>query len=400
MSDHPKFKSYDVVIIGGAIMGSATAWFLSSNPDFNGRVLVVERDISFADSSTMRTNSCMRQQFSTELNVHISQFAADFVNNFRTHLGDDPRVPELSIKSFGYMYLAGDRAMEQRLRRDQAVQVTAGAATELLSPEDIAARYPFYNLEDVTLGSINTVDEGYWDGAAVFDWLRRKAREGGVEYIENTVTDLDVADGRVTHLHLAAGTRVACGQVVNAAGPRASDVAAMAGIDLPVEPRKRYTWVFRAERPLDRPLPLTIDPSGVHVHDNGGGTYLCGSKGFDDPAVAASDFAMDFSLWEGHVWPALAHRIPQFEAIRVQAEWAGHYAMNTLDQNAIVGPHPDLPNFLFLNGFSGHGLQQAPAMGRGLAEWITYGNYRSIDLSPFSFDRIAANVPLVEHAVI
>jgi glycine/D-amino acid oxidase-like deaminating enzyme len=174
----------------------------------------------------------------------------------------------------------------------------------------------------------------------------------------------------------------------------------MAGLNLPVEPRKRYTWIFTAETPLDRELPLTIDPSGVHVRQDGPMTYLAGSKGDPDPAADPSDFSMDHGLWENHVWPVLATRIPQFEAIRIVNEWTGHYAYNTLDQNAVLGPHPEVENFLFMNGFSGHGLQQSPAMGRGLAEWITHNEYRSLDLTPFSYARVAAGEAMVEAAVI
>lgn len=398
----PAQSRYDIIIIGGAIMGSSTAWFLSDNADFDGSVLVIDRDLSFAACSTAHTNSCMRQQFSTELNVRISQFAAEFVKNIRSYMGGDTRVPELSIRSFGYMYLAEDDAFAQVLRENQRVQQQAGAATELLSPEEIKARYPFYNVDDITLGSINTVDEGLWDAQAVFDWWRRQARERGVEYIENEVVAITrtEAGDRVESVTLASGEVLSCGQVVNAAGPRAAAVAQLAGIDVPVEPRKRYSWIFAAEQPLEVDLPLTIDPSGVHVRENGGGTYQCGGHSDVDPAVGYDDYAMDFSLWENHVWPILATRIPQFEAIKVQAEWAGHYAMNTFDHNAIMGPHETLSNFIFLNGFSGHGLQQSPAMGRGTAEWLTYGAYRTLDLTPFHYARIPGNAPIIEKAVI
>jgi glycine/D-amino acid oxidase-like deaminating enzyme len=174
----------------------------------------------------------------------------------------------------------------------------------------------------------------------------------------------------------------------------------MAGLDLPVEPRKRYSWVFKAEKPLQQDLPLTIDPSGLHVRENGGGTYQAGGHIGPDPAVDFDDFEMDHALWEDWAWPVLATRIPQFEAIRLTHGWAGHYEMNVVDYNAILGPHPEVRNFLFMNGFSGHGLQQAPAMGRGLAEWLCHGAYRSLDLSEFRFDRLMDAQPKVERAVI
>ncbi len=398
----PKHSSYDIVIIGGAIMGSSTAWFLSNNTDFNGKVLVVERDASYEFASTTHTNSCMRQQFSAQLNVKISQFAADFVKNIRSYMGNDERIPELSIRSFGYMYLANNKTFAEVLRENRKVQFEAGAATQLMNAEEIQSNYPFYNVDDIVLGSINLVDEGYWDGAAVFDWWRRQARERGVEYIENEVVAINKNSygNKIESVTLKSGEVIHCGKVLNASGPRAARTAQMAGIELPVEPRKRFSWIFQAEQPLDCDLPLTIDPSGVHVRENGGGTYQCGAHSDIDPAVDYDDFAMNQTLWNEHVWPILANRIPQFEAIKVQSEWAGHYAMNTFDHNAIMGSHPDIENFVFLNGFSGHGLQQSPAMGRGTAEWLIYGEYRSLDMSPFNFERILKNDPIIEKAVI
>ncbi|MEX3014252.1 NAD(P)/FAD-dependent oxidoreductase [Gymnodinialimonas hymeniacidonis] len=395
----PSRASYDVLIVGGAIMGSSTAWWLTEM-GFDGTVLVVERDPSYEKCSTAHTNSCMRQQFSTELNVRISQFAADFVNNIRERMGGDDRIPELSVRSFGYLYLSDNEGFADVLRQNIKVQHAAGAATELLSPDEILARYPFYNVDDIVLGSINTVNEGYWDGAAVFDWWKRQARERGVEYISGEVVEMARSARGVESVTLGSGDVVACGQVVNASGPRAARTAKMAGIDVPVEPRKRYSWVFKAEQPLDRDLPLTIDPSGVHCRENGGGTYQAGGHADVDPAVDFDDFAMDHSLWENHVWPVLATRIPAFESVKVQAEWAGHYAVNTLDHNAILGPHPDVPNFIFLNGFSGHGLQQSPAMGRATAEWLIHREYRALDMTPFAYERVVENKPILETAVI
>lgn len=398
----PNHSSYDVVIVGGAIMGASAAWFLSDDPDFDGKVLVVERDTSYEFSSTMHTNSCMRQQFSTELNVRISQFAADFVKNLPRYMGNDDRVPDLSIQNFGYMYLADNDDFADVLRESQATQIAAGAATQLMSPEQIKAAYPFYNVDDIVLGSINLVDEGFWDATAVFDWWRRSARERGVEYVQNEVVAMtkNAAGTRVENVKLKSGEVIACAHVLNASGPRAIETAKMAGVAVPVEPRKRFSWIFSAEKPLDRDLPLTIDPSGIHVRENGGGTYQCGGHSEIDPAVDYDDFQMDHSIWENHVWPVLATRIPQFEAIKVQSEWGGHYAYNTFDHNAILGPHTTVENFFFLNGFSGHGLQQSPAMGRGTAELMVHGHYKTLDMSPFNYERIELNKPIIEKAII
>lgn len=398
----PRETGYDVVIIGGAMMGAAAAWFLSEDPSFDGSILVVERDSSYENSSTAHSNSCMRQQFGTGLNVQISQFAAEFVKNLRANLGGDARIPNIEIQNFGYLYLAADEQAADNLRRAQAIQSAAGAGTRLLSQEDLAQTFPFFALDDILLGSHNTQDEGYWDSGAVFDWWRRCARQNGVEFVQNEVTGIERAPsgGNVIAVHLSSGEVISCGWVVNASGPRAARTAGMAGLEVPIEPRKRFTWVFEAERPLSQQLPLTIDPSGVHVRQDGPMTYMAGAAPDPDPAVDPGDFTMDSEVWLDRVWPTIATRIPQFDSLRIVAEWAGHYAYNVVDQNAVIGPHPELENFIFMNGFSGHGLQQSPAMGRGIAEWISHGAYRSLDLSPFHFDRLVSGAHFREDAVI
>ena len=393
----PKHNSYDVIIVGGAMYGAAVSWWLTKI-GFDGRVLVVERDPNYEFASTSHTNSCIRQQYSQEINVKISQYGAEFIKNFREEIGD-PEAPALALQSFGYMYLASTPAFADALRAAHAVQSAMGAATEHMSRKQIAAAYPFYNLEDILVGNHNLVDEGYFDGGTMFDWFRRAGRANGIEYIANEVTGMTVDNAKVQSIHLESGEKIACGQVVNASGPRAALTAQMAGIRLPVEPRKRFTFIFAAEKPLSQDLPLTIDPSGVHMRTDGR-YYMAGCPPYQDPAAPFDDFTMDHSIWEEKVWPAIAHRIPQFEAIKLINSWAGHYAYNTFDQNAIVGPHPEITNFHFVNGFSGHGLQQAPAIGRGMAEYLAYGEYRSMDLTPFAFERIANNASLLEKAVI
>lgn len=395
----PDHRSYDVVIIGGAMIGSSCAWFLTDNPDFNGSVLVIERDPGYASCSTAHTNSCIRQQFSNEVNVRISQFGAEFIKDFHNRLGDNPKAPEIVLQSYGYLYLADNEVFAEVLRDNQRVQAACGAATKIMSPGEIAEAYPFYQVDDIILGSHNLKDEGYFDGATMFDWWKRKARLGGVEYIHNEVVSMHRDGARVSSVTLQSGEIVEAGTVVNASGPRAAVTAGMLGLPLPVEPRRRYTFIFSAEHPLDRELPLTIDPSGVHMRSDGQ-YYLCGCPPDDDPAVDFDDFEIDHSIWEEKLWPALANRVPAFEAIKVVNAWAGHYAFNTLDQNAIIGPHTEVENFLFVNGFSGHGFQQSPAMGRGIAELVSYGEYRTLDLSPLGYDRIARNKPFLERAVI
>ncbi|WP_400083063.1 NAD(P)/FAD-dependent oxidoreductase [Yoonia sp. R78084] len=397
----PEHANYDVVIVGGAIYGSAVAWFLTDNPDFDGSILVIERDPTYEFASTSHTNSCIRQQFSEEINVRISQFAVDYIKNFRAYLGGDARIPQPLIHSFGYLYLADNDGFAAALREAQKIQAACGAGTRHMSRDEIAQAYPFYQLDDIIAGNHNTVDEGYFDGHTLFDWWRRMAKARGVTFLTNEVVAMhrNAAGTRVESVVLKSGEVVGCGTVVNASGPRALLTARMAGIDMPVEPRKRYTFVFEAAEPLDRDLPLTIDPSGVHMRTDGA-YYMAGCPPDDDGPVDYADFAADHSIWEDKVWPILATRIPQFEAIKLRNSWVGHYAYNTFDQNAVLGAHDVVENFVFVNGFSGHGLQQSPAIGRGTAELITYGEYRTLDLTPLNFTRIAQGARFVEKAVI
>lgn len=391
--------TYDVVIIGGAIYGSSVAWWLSQMAGFGGRILVVEKDPTYEFAATSHTNSCIRQQFSNPTNIAISQFGAEFINNFRAFMGDASDVPDLTLQSYGYLYLADTKDFAARLKHGQKVQRSLGAATRHMSADEIAAEYPFLMLDDILAGNHNLKNEGYFDGGTMFDWFRRMARRNGVEYIADEVTAMSVSKGHVDSVTLASGDVISCQSVVNATGTRAAQTARMAGLDIPVEARKRYTYIFDAAHPLDRDLPLTIDPSGVHMRTDGR-YYLAGGPPDHDPAVAVDDFAADHALWEEKFWPIIATRIPQFEQIKLINMWVGHYDYNTFDQNAILGPHPDVDNFMFLNGFSGHGLQQSPALGRGMAELIVHGKYSSIDLGQFGVERVIRGEQFLETAVI
>ena len=396
----PSRKHYDVVIVGGANMGSSVACFLGMNQDFDGSILVVEKDMNFQFASTAHSNDCMRQQFANAINIEIAQYGAEYVKNFRQNLGDDPEVPDLPIRNFGYLYLSDSDSFTEVLQRDQQTQASLGAGTKMLSAEEIGRAYPFYKLDDIVAGSLNLVDEGYFDAPMMLRWQQHKAREKGAEYVQNEVVSIQKSANKIDSVTLKSGQTIAAGTVVNAAGPRARLVANMADIELPVEPRRRYTFIFKAHNPLDRDLPLTVDPTGVHFRQQGD-NYLVGCPPMiGDPGIDYNDFRFEDGVWEKKLVPILANRIPAFAEIEILDAWVGHYEFNTYDQNAIVGAHSQLSNFIFVNGFSGHGTQQAPAMGRGISELITYGEYRELDLEPFSYGRLERGERLVERAVI
>ena len=388
----------DVVIVGGAIVGSAVATFLRRRPDWKGRVLVIERDPTFRTSSTTLSAASIRLQFSTPLNIEISRFGVELIKHLDAWLGVDGQpAPEVDFVEGGYLFLATAAGLPI-LESNHAVQREHGVQVALLTPMELQARFPWLNVDDLAGGSLGLADEGWFDAYALLQAFRRKARSLGAEEVAGEVVEIERDGGRATGVQLADGRRITADWIVNAAGPRAAGVAAMAGLQLPVSPRKRMVFHFDCRTRVAS--PLTIDTSGVYFRPEGP-NYIAGSSPHgEQPDPDTFDLEVDRSWFEEIVWPAIAHRVPAFEAIRLLDAWAGHYEVNTLDHNAVIGPHPDLPNFLFANGFSGHGLQQAPAAGRALSEWIATGDYETIDMRPLGYERIAANQPYRELNVI
>jgi FAD-dependent oxidoreductase domain-containing protein 1 len=360
--------------------------------------VVVERDPTFRTSSTTLSAASIRLQFSTPLNVEISRFGVEVIKHLDLWLAVDDDVPEVDFIENGYLFLATDAGREI-LERNHAVHRSLDVPVELLSPAELTARFPWLRTDDLAGGSLGLSDEGWFDAYALLQGFRRKARSLGVVERTGEVSGLERDGDRLTGVRLADGAVIGADWVVNAAGPRAASVAAMVGVELPVRPRKRNVYHLEAPVSLGA-APLTIDPSGVYVRPEGS-AYIAGfSPRAGEPDPDTLDLAADRGAFESFVWPALAHRVPAFDRVRLLDTWAGHYEVNTVDANAIVGPHPRIANLLFANGFSGHGLQQAPAVGRGLAEWIATGRYETLDLSPFGFDRIARNEPIRELNVV
>jgi glycine/D-amino acid oxidase-like deaminating enzyme len=398
MAQHAIKPHYDVVIVGGAVVGSATAYFLAENPDFNGSVLVIERDWTYAKSATALSSASIRHQFSNPLNIRISQFGTEFIRDFHARVAVNGDAPELGFKENGYLYL-GDANGAPMFERNCATQQSCGADVVLLDPDQLKARFSWLNTEGLVNGVYGQSGEGWFDSYGLLQGMRRKARSLGIEYIENEVVDVLREGSAITGVVLKSGETIGCGMMVNAAGTRGPAMARLAGLDIPVEPRKRCLFVFDCRTPLEGVVPLTIDTTGIFFRPEGK-YYLTGCYPDPDPLADVNDFDVIHSEFEEIIWPALAERIPAFEAIKVVNSWAGHYDFCVLDHNAIVGPHPEVSNFLFANGFSGHGLQQSPAIGRGLSELIVYGGYRSLDLAPLGYARVVENKPFLEEGVI
>lgn len=387
----------DVIIIGGAAVGSATAFFLASSPGFRGRVLVLEQDLGYEFCATARSAASIRHQFSTPGNIAMSQFGTAFLRHLPEHLSVDGQPPDVGFHEGGYLFLATP-AGAPVLRENHATQRHLGADVVLLDPDELARRFPWLHTDDLAGGSLGLSGEGWFDAWALMQAFRRKARSLGVQYRQARVTALQRQGSRITGVALADGSRLACGTVINAAGTGAVALARSAGLDLPVQSRKRC--VFYVTSPTSLPAcPLVIDPSGAYFRPEGAG-FICGIAPQPDHDPECHDFEVQHGLFEDVLWPLLAARVPGFEALRVQRSWAGHYDMNTLDANVILGAHPDVANLLFANGFSGHGLQQSPAIGRALAELVTEGRFATLDLSDFGWQRVLDGRPLVERNVV
>lgn len=375
---------YDIVIIGGAIVGSSVAYFLRKE-GFSGSIALVERDPQFTHSATTLSAASIRQQFSIAENIRLSQFTLGLFRRLKEEFGADA---DIGFREGGYLILASEEGLPV-LRANHAVQAAEGANIVLEDAAALTRRFSWLSGEGIAGGTYGVSGEGWFDAHAYLHLFRRALRTMRVDFTTASAAGIERQGAHVASVTLDNGQRLEAGIVVNAAGPNAGRVAAMAGIALPVEPRKRNVFVFEA-RDRYEDMPLLVDPSGIYVRPEGS-VYITGGAESEEGEQAAdpTDFEPDWALFENEIWPVLAARIPSFEAIKMTRAWVGHYDYNVLDQNAVIGPHPQVANFLFANGFSGHGLQQAPAVGRALAELIVHGGYRSIDCSAFGYARVA-----------
>jgi FAD-dependent oxidoreductase domain-containing protein 1 len=389
-------KVYDVIIVGGGVVGSACAYFLRKH-GFSGSVAILERDTSWQYGCTARSVGGMRQQFSTPENIALSTFGINLVKALKAEFGSDADV---GFKEQGYLICASAEGLAV-LADNHAVQRANGADNVLLDGAALSARFPWLVAEGIAAGCLGLSNEGWVDPYMLAALFRTAAIATGAELIAGEVAGLTRAGNRISGVTLASGETLGCGVLVNAAGTGAGALASLAAIALPVGPRKRYVYVLDCPAATDglHKAPLTVLPGGVYFRPEGR-NFICGLSPEEYEEPAACDWEVDHAWFEDRIWPVLAERVPLFEAIKVTSAWTGHYDYNALDQNAVIGPHPDVRNFLFANGFSGHGLQQGPGVGNAIAELIMHGEYRSIDLTRLGYGRIARQEPLFERNVI
>ena len=389
-----------VVVVGGGAVGAAVAMFLKREAGAAVQVTVVEPDPTLALASSARSAASIRQQFSNAVNVQLSRFGFEVLAQPGPWLAVDGQTPALGLQHADYLFLATPPAGAEVLRRNQALQRAQGAAIALLSPQALAQELPWLHTGDVLAATRGRGGEGWFDGEALARALAAKARALGAVWQRGRVVGGRFDGPRLAALQLADGQTLAADQVVLAAGAWSGAVGAALGLAVPVEGRRRTVFVLRCPTPIGR-TPLVVDPSGVWFRSEGEGFIGGWSPGEADADPAGLPLDQpDLQQFEDRLWPALAHRVPAFEALRVQRAWDGYYEVHPADHNALLGPHPACPNLLLACGFSGHGLQHAPGAGRGVAEWLLHGAYRSIDLSDLSPQRVADGRLFTEKAII
>ncbi len=381
------------------MIGAATACFLAR--DHGVAVTVLERDPSYRQASSALSASSIRQQFSTPINIALSLASIEFLRRVGDELAVDGEQPAIGLVEAGYLYLS-DAEGEGNLRAKHALQRAHGAEIDLLDTAALRARWPWLATAGLALGAFGTRGEGWFDGPALHAAFRRKARTCGARFVHADAQAFDASGGRVHAVRDAQGRTHAVDAVLIAAGAWSAPLAALLGLALPVSAKKRDVFVLDSPARLPG-CPLIIDPSGVWLRPEGAG-FIAGAPprrmgNFIDPDDAPLD-AIDHGLFDDVIWPTLAARIPAFVALRVRSAWAGYYEMNAFDHNGVVGAVPGWSNAFIACGFSGHGMQHAPALGQALATRIATGHDGALDLAALAPERLQGSARLIEHNVI
>ena len=388
----------NVVIVGGGAIGCSAAYHLATHPRFAGRITVVERDPSYARASSALSASGIRQQFSTPVSIRMSQYGLGFIRAARERLAVEGDAPDLAFKEHGYLFLASAAGLPV-LRENVALQQAEGADIALLDPAALTARFPWLRVDDLAAGAFGESGEGSFDGPALLQALRRKARALGVRFVAQECTGFVRAGTQVRGVVLANGEALDCDELVVSAGAWSGRVAAWLDVAMPIVPRRRMVFVVACPEKLPR-CPLVIDPTGIWFRQEGAYFLTGRSPGEDEPDPDEPPLEVEEEMFTERVWPVLAERVPAFERLKVTSSWAGYYELNLFDHNGIVGRHPAVANAVFAAGFSGHGMQHSPATGRAVAELIADGGFTTLDLSPLGWSRLIEGRPMWERNVV
>lgn len=388
-------QTFDLIIIGGGVIGSSIAYHLA-NDGFDGRIGVFEKDPTYEKASTTLSVGGIRRQFSTEVNVRICQYSLSFYREFGERMEVNGERPEIDFKPRGYLFLGNERNWPL-LVKHQAFQKSLGVETQLLDIEETLKIIPDLYTEDL-IGSSFSPGDGYMDPHSTLQGFIKKAKHLGVIYLYQEVVEIFREGNRLEGVKTKDGARYFSPLIINAAGPYAGEVGRMAKVDIPVVPVRRMVYLVRPPRLFKYDLPLTIDPSGVYFLHETGRQILTGKSRKEEPV--GFNFSWDREYFQEEIWPSLAHRIPLLNELKLLSGWAGLYEINQWDFNGIIGRHPEVLGFFMAVGFSGHGFQQAPAVGKALSELIRLGRYETVDVSPLGYERILEGRKVLEEEVI
>lgn len=410
-------SSTEVLIIGGGAMGASVAYWLKQKiPGDILKVLVVERDHSYATASTCLSVGGIRQQFSLTENILMSSFGAEFLRNIDRYCGvEGEPSPCVHFEPYGYLVLASEKGA-QTLIDNASLQKGLGVKNVLLSPERLKEKFPWMNVDGIALGCLGLENEGWFDPWSLLNAYKRRSVYDGVQYLKAEVIGFTIPEFTEAYVESPTGVivRLPDGKThhirynccVIAAGPDSGHVARLASIGtgsgvlscpLPVERRKRYVYSFHSPDGPGINTPLMIDKSGTYFRREGlAGFYIAGVSPSPEEEPSTDDLDVDYNYFDSNVWPVLAERVPAFENLKLRNAWAGYYEYNIWDQNGIVGRHPHFHNIYFATGFSGHGIQHSPAVGRAIMELIVDKKYETIDLTRLQFDRFISDRYLLE----
>ncbi|MFC3337640.1 NAD(P)/FAD-dependent oxidoreductase [Paracandidimonas soli] len=390
----PTAQRYDVVIIGGGIMGSSAAYnILRKAPGIS--VCVIEPDPSYEFSSTLRASGGCRVQFSCPENIEMSLHSLEFLKDFENTMTANGRPAPIDWVDGGYLFLVPPEKIGL-LEENVSVQREHGARVDLLTPAELKERFPSIYVDDLGAAA-HTPEDGWCDPNGLLWGFRRKAVELGAEYIQDKVASASVSNTKAQSVTLESGAYIQGDAFVNAAGAWAGLVAEFFGMPLAVVPMRRFEHYFTSGNPIET-LPYVKDLSRLAFRSEG--------KGFSGGLVDGNEkrgfnFEVDHDYFENVVWPAVAHRFPPLEAAKCHRTWSGLYEQHELDLNPVIGSwNSRLKNLYTVAGFSGHGMMHAPAAGLGIAELIVDGRFTTIDLTRLGYERVETNTPYSETGIL
>ena len=383
--------TYDVILVGGGVMGCATAYYLLKlDPHLD--IAILEMDPTYEKASTPLSDGNTRIQFNIKENIQMSQYGLEILARFADEMEVNGEKPDAAFRQQGNLFVL-DEASREESYQGLLLQKSLSCEVEWLSPKEVQTHYPLYNLKDCVAGTFGS-DDGTMSPLAVLLGYKKKVIALGAKFIYDEVNKIHKRKSQIVGVKLSSGEVLNSNVVVNTAGAWAPKIAKTVGVELPIDPTKRQVTVIETNARPEKVLPLLFLPSGLYCIHESEGIFIVG-KSFPNDYVGYDDFTWERKKFEQDIWPELVEYIPSFDRLKIMRGWAGLYEVNTLDGNAILGEWPGLKGFYLANGFSGHGFQQCHGVGRYIAELIL-GINPTLDLSIFSPHRILENRPVFE----